>query len=209
MEAKVYSVDGNIVKTINLPESIFNIQINEYAVYEAVKEYLNNQRQGTAKTKTRGEVSGGGRKPWKQKGTGRARAGSNRSPVWVGGGIAFGPKPRDYYYRINKKVRSLAIKSALTMKAKDEKIFVLENVNLEEPKTKTFADLTKKMSIGTTKKKLFIAEKYVKNLYKSVRNIEGSYPVMAHEINTYFVMNSDFIIFTEDGLKRLQEVFDK
>lgn len=209
MEAKVYSTDGNIVKTINLPESIFNIQINEYAVYEAVKEYLNNQRQGTAKAKTRGEVSGGGRKPWRQKGTGRARSGSNRSPVWVGGGIAFGPKPRDYYYRINKKVRSLAIKSALTMKAKDEKIFVLENVNLEEPKTKIFADLVNKMSIEKTKKKLFVSEKYVQNLYKSVRNIEGAYPVMAHEINTYFIMNSDFIIFTEDGLKRLQEVFEK
>lgn len=207
MEAKVYTVEGNVVKTINLPENLFNVEVNESAVYESVKEYLNNQRQGTAKTKNRGEVSGGGRKPWKQKGTGRARAGSIRSPLWVGGGTAFGPQPKDYAYRINKKVRRMALKSALSLKAKEDKIFVLTDTNIEVPKTKLFSELTKKMNIGKEKKKLFISEKYVQNFYNSVRNLDGSLSVMAHEINAYFIMSADYLIITEGGLKKLEEVF--
>lgn len=207
MDAKVYSLDGKSTKKVDLPDFLFNVEVSETALYEAVREYLANQRQGTAKAKTRGDVSGGGRKPWKQKGTGRARAGSNRSPVWVGGGIAFGPVPRDYSYKINKKVRRSALLSALTLKAKEDKIMVIEDANIETPKTKVFGDLAKKMNIKKTEKKLFIADKYLANLYKSVINIEGAYPVMAHEVNTYFIMNADYLIITESGLKKLEEVF--
>ncbi len=209
METKVYSLDGNVVKTINLPENIFDIEINEHAIYESVKEFLANQRQGTASTKTRAEVSGGGRKPWRQKGLGRARAGTIRSPLWVGGGIVFGPKPRDYHYRINRKVRRLALKSALAMKAKEGKVLVMEDLNPEQPKTKPVAELTNKMEMKKDAKKLFVFEKYIPNSYKSVRNLEGAYPVMAHEINTYIVMNADYVIITESGLERLKEVFAK
>ena len=150
MEAKVYSIDGKSTRTITLPDNLFNAEVSETALYEAVREYLANQRQGTAKTKTRGDVSGGGKKPWKQKGTGRARAGSIRSPLWVGGGTTFGPTPRDYSYRINKRVKRTALKSALTLKAKEEKIMVIEDVNIDTPKTKTFNDLTKKMNMKST-----------------------------------------------------------
>jgi len=207
MEAKVYSIDGKSTKTVNLPDLLFNAEVSETALYEAVREHLANQRQGTAKAKTRGDVSGGGRKPWKQKGTGRARAGSIRSPLWVGGGTTFGPVPRDYSYRINKKVRRAALLSALTLKAKEAKVLVIEDSNIETPKTKVFGDLTKKMNIKKEEKKLFIADKYLANLYKSVSNMEGAYPVMAHEINTYFIMNADYLIITESGLKKLEEVF--
>jgi len=209
MDAKVYSINGNIVKTITLPEKIFEIEINENAVYEAIKEYLNNQRQGTASTKTRAEVSGGGRKPWRQKGLGRARAGTNRSPIWVGGGVTFGPKPRDYYYRINKKVRKSAIKSALAIKAREGKILIMEDLNLEKPSTRQMADLTQKMEIKKDAKKLFVFNKYIPNAFKSVRNLEGAYPIMAHELNTYIIMNSDFIVLSESGYQRLNEVFGK
>jgi large subunit ribosomal protein L4 len=208
MEAKVYSIDGKSTRTITLPDNLFNAEVSETALYEAVREYLANQRQGTAKTKTRGDVSGGGKKPWKQKGTGRARAGSIRSPLWVGGGTTFGPTPRDYSYRINKRVKRTALKSALTLKAKEEKIMVIEDVNIDTPKTKTFNDLTKKMNMKKGAKKLIIADKYLVNLYKSVKNMDGAYPVMAHEINPYFVMNADYLIITESGLKKLGEVFN-
>ncbi|HAV92337.1 TPA: 50S ribosomal protein L4, partial [candidate division WOR-3 bacterium] len=164
MEAKVYSIDGKSTRTITLPDNLFNAEVSETALYEAVREYLANQRQGTAKTKTRGDVSGGGKKPWKQKGTGRARAGSIRSPLWVGGGTTFGPTPRDYSYRINKRVKRTALKSALTLKAKEEKIMVIEDVNIDTPKTKTFNDLTKKMNMKKEAKKLIIADKYLVNL---------------------------------------------
>ncbi len=209
MDAKVFSLDGNVVKTVKLPEDIFGVEVNESAIHEAVKEYLNNQRQGTASTKTRVEVSGGGRKPWRQKGLGRARAGTIRSPLWRGGGITFGPKPRDYYYRINKKVRKLALRSALTIKAKQEKIFVVEDTNIETPKTRVMAQLAGKMDIGTNDKKLFVFDKYIPNSYKSVRNLAGSLPVMAHEMNTYIIMNSDYVIISESGLEKIKEVFAK
>ncbi|PIP14282.1 MAG: 50S ribosomal protein L4 [bacterium (Candidatus Stahlbacteria) CG23_combo_of_CG06-09_8_20_14_all_34_7] len=207
MEAKVYSIDGKNTKRVNLPDLLFNAEVSETALYEAVREFLANQRQGTAKVKNRGEVSGGGKKPWKQKGTGRARAGSIRSPLWVGGGTAFGPVPRDYSYRINKKIRRAAIKSALTLKAKEEKIMVIEDVNLDTPKTKIFNELIKKLNIKREDKKLIIFDKYISNLYKSVNNLEGAYSVMAHEINTYFIMTADYLIITESGLKKLGEVF--
>lgn len=209
MDAKVFSLDGNVVKTVKLPEDIFSVEVNESAIHESVKEYLNNQRQGTASTKTRVEVAGGGKKPWRQKGLGRARAGTIRSPLWRGGGITFGPKPRDYYYRINKKVRKLALKSALTIKAQQEKIFVIEDTEIETPKTSTMAQLTGKMDILKDQKKLFVFDKYIPNSYKSVRNLSGSLPVMAHEINTYIIMNSDYVIISESGLEKIKEVFAK
>jgi len=207
MQVTVYSLTGEEKGKIELSENIFNIEVNENVLYEYVKEFLNNQRQGTAKTKTRGEVSGGGRKPWRQKGTGRARAGSIRSPLWVGGGTTFGPQPKNWYYTINKKVKRIALKSSLTLKAKENKILIIENVDMEKPKTKVFADLAKKLQIAESDKKLFVSEKYNKNFYNSVRNLEGSIIIMSGEINPYFVLNSDYVIFTENGLKKLEEVF--
>lgn len=210
MDAKVYSVkDGSVVKTVKLPESIFNTEVNENVIYESVKEYLANQRQGTHSTKTRVEVSGGGRKPWRQKGLGRARAGTIRSPLWVGGGVTFGPKPRDYSYKINRKMKRSALKSALTLKAKEGKIFVITDSEMETPKTKVMADLTASMEIRKDQKKLFVFDKYVPIAYKSVRNMEGALPVMSHELNTFIVMNSDFVIITEEALKKINEVFGK
>lgn len=207
MQVVVYSLKGEEKGKIELPENIFNVEVNEYALYEAIREYLNNQRQGTVKTKTRGDVSGGGKKPWRQKGTGRARSGSIRSPLWVGGGTTFGPQPKDWYYKTNKKVKRLALKSALTLKAKENKIFIIENVDIDKPKTKTFSELTKKLNIEKTDKKLFVNEKFNKNFYYSVKNMDGTFIIMSHEINPYFVMNSDYLIFTESGLKKLEEVF--
>ncbi len=210
MDAKVFSVkEGSVIKTVKLPEAVFETEVNENVIYESVKEYLTNQRQGTHSTKTRAEVSGGGRKPWRQKGLGRARAGTNRSPIWVGGGITFGPKPRDYSYKINRKVKRSALKSALTLKAQQEKIFVITDMDLAEPKTKIMAELTGKMDIQRTAKKLFIFDKYIPVSYKSVRNMEGALPVMAHELNTFIVMNSDYLIITEDALNKINEVFGK
>lgn len=210
MDAKVYSVkDGSVVKTVKLPESIFNTEVNENVIYESVKEYLANQRQGTHSTKTRIEVSGGGRKPWRQKGLGRARAGTNRSPLWVGGGVTFGPKPRDYSYKINKKMKRSALKSALTLKAKEGKIFVITDSEMEMPKTKIMAELTKSMEIRRDQKKLFVFDKYAPVAYKSVRNMEGALPVMSHELNTFIIMNADFVIITEEALNKINEVFGK
>lgn len=210
MDAKVYSVkDGSVVKTVKLPESIFNTEVNENVIYESVKEYLANQRQGTHSTKTRIEVSGGGRKPWRQKGLGRARAGTNRSPLWVGGGVTFGPKPRDYSYKINKKMKRSALKSALTLKAKEGKIFVISDSEMEMPKTKIMAELTKSMEIRRDQKKLFVFDKYAPVAYKSVRNMEGALPVMSHELNTFIIMNADFVIITEEALNKINEVFGK
>ena len=210
MEAKVFSVkDSSVVKTKRLQKNVFGVEVNENVIYDAVKEYLNNQRQGTHSTKTRVEVSGGGRKPWRQKGLGRARAGTIRSPLWVGGGVTFGPKPRDYYYKINKKARKNAIKSALTLKAKEKAIFIITDFIMEEPKTKIIADLTKQMELKKTDKKLFVFDKYDVNAYKSIRNIEGALPVMAHELNTFIIMNTNYMIITEEALKKINEVFGK
>ena len=167
----VYNIEGKKVSDVELKEEVFGIEPNEAIVHSVLVNYLANQRQGTQSTKTRAEVSGGGRKPWRQKGTGRARQGSIRAPHWVGGGIALGPKPRSYKYRVNKKERRLAIRSVLSSKVLENKITVLDNINLSEIKTKNMVNALESLKI--TGKTLIMLPEKNENIQKSARNIEG------------------------------------
>ncbi|NLG16510.1 MAG: 50S ribosomal protein L4 [Fibrobacter sp.] len=199
MKAKLYQQDGTVKGQIDLPEAVFGAEVNESLLHQVVTQYLANQRQGTAKTKTRAEVSGGGRKPWRQKGTGRARAGSNTSPVWVRGGKAHGPEPRDYYSLIPKKMRRLALTSALSSRAKDEKVLVVESISCQEPKTKTIVDMLKALSVSG-KKNLLIIEKEGKNVFLSGRNIKDLEIRPVAEINAYDILSNENIIFGDERL---------
>ncbi len=205
-EALIFSSEGKKVGEYSLPAKLFETEIKEHLIYESVKNFLANNRQGTASAKTRREVSGGGRKPWRQKGTGRARAGTIRSPLWVGGGVAHGPKPRDYYYKLPKKMRRGALSSALTMKAKDNKIIILEEISLPEVKTKHFYSLLKNLEIAD-KKVLFVMPEYEEDVFRAVRNIPNVWPVIAHEINTYEVLYSEYILATKEAINRIVEVW--
>jgi large subunit ribosomal protein L4 len=194
MKAKVYSQDGKIKGEVDLVDSVFNTDINEQVMYLVVKSYRANQRQGTAKTKGRSEVSGGGRKPWKQKHTGNARAGSNTSPLWVRGGKAFGPHPRDYSVSIPKNLRKIALTSALSSRAKDEKIVVLDKINCDAPKTKTVASMLDAMSLAG-KRILLIVDAANKNVYLSGRNIKNCSVKPVSELNALDVLNNETIVF--------------
>ena len=187
----VLNVSGQNVGEIELNDSIFNIEVNAHVLYEAVKCQLANKRQGTQSAKTRAEVRGGGRKPWRQKGTGRARQGSIRSVQWVGGGVAFAPKPRDYSYSLPKKVRRLAMKSALSSKVQDNEIIVLDALSLEAPKTKEMVNTFKNDA----------------NIVKSVRNIEGANVCHVSTLNVYDILNCDSFIITTDAVKKVEEVY--
>lgn len=210
MDAKIYSLkDADVIKTITLPAELFESEVNEHNIYDAVTAILNNKRQGTASTRTRAEKRGGGKKPWRQKGLGRARAGSIRSPLWVGGGVTFGPKPKTYNRRINKKVKRNALISALSLKAKEDRIFVLGDYEMEQPKTKTVAALLKAMNIDSNSKKLFVFDKLRINEFKSIRNVKNALSIFAHELNAYTVMNTDYLIISEEGLEKIKEVFGK
>jgi len=186
----VLNVSGQNVGEIELNDSIFNIEVNAHVLYEAVKCQLANKRQGTQSAKTRAEVRGGGRKPWRQKGTGRARQGSIRSVQWVGGGVAFAPKPRDYSYSLPKKVRRLAMKSALSSKVQDNEIIVLDALSLEAPKTKEMVNTFKNL-----------------NAAKKVRNIEGANVCHVSTLNVYDILNCDSFIITTDAVKKVEEVY--
>lgn len=201
----VLNINGQKVDEIELAESIFGIEISEHSVYEVVKNYLANQRRGTQSAKTRAEVRGGGRKPWRQKGTGRARQGSTRAPQWIGGGVVFAPKPRDYSYRINKKVKRLALKSVLTAKANEGNIIVLDSMEMNEPKTREFVAMLKAVNAG--KKSLFVTADCDKNVYKSGRNIPGVQVSFVNSINVYDILNHDSLIMTKDALKKTEEVY--
>jgi len=199
MKAKLYQQDGTVKGEVELPQSIFDAEVNEPVLHQVIKLLLANQRQGTSKTKSRSEVSGGGRKPWRQKGTGRARAGSNTSPIWVRGGKAHGPLPRDYYTNIPKKIRKLALTSALSSRAKTENILVIDNLAYDKPKTKSVVSLLEALSV-VGKRNLLIVGNDENNIYLSARNIRDVQIRPVNEINAYDIMASENIIFADENL---------
>lgn len=201
----LYDINGSQVGDIELNDAIFGIEVNNHAMYEAVKNYLANQRQGTQSAKTRAEVRGGGRKPWRQKGTGRARQGSIRAPQWKGGGVVFAPKPRDYSYSIPKKVKRLALKSALTSKVVDKEIIVLDSLTLEQAKTK---EMVKVLSnLKANKKSLIVIPERDENVVRAASNIQGVKTAYVNTINVYDILNCDSFIITKDAVKKVEEVY--
>ena len=206
MEVNVYNINGEATgRKVTLNESIFGIEPNDHAIYLDVKQFMANQRQGTHKSKERSEISGSTRKIGRQKGGGGARRGDMNSPVLVGGGRVFGPRPRDYFFKLNKKVKALARKSALFYKAKYDAIIVLEDFTFEVPKTREFVSLTKKLNISN-KKLLMILLETNKNVYLSARNIAGASVQTTSGLNTYRVLNSDVVVFTESSLSYFDKV---
>lgn len=202
---KVVNKAGAFVTDIEVKDDIFAIEPNTSAMHTAVVNYLANQRQGTQSTKTRAEVSGGGIKPWRQKGTGRARQGSTRSPQWYHGGIALGPKPRSYRFTINKKVRRLAMKSALSAKRLDDEIIVLDSFGLDAIKTKDAAGVLK--AIGADKKALIVLPENDDIVYRSARNIAGVKVSTVGTLNTYDLINCDKLVLLQDAVAKIEEVF--
>jgi large subunit ribosomal protein L4 len=204
MKAKLYAADGSAKGTVDLPESIFAVEPNNALLHSVIVGYLANQRQGTAKTKTRAEVSGGGKKPWKQKGTGRARAGSNASPIWTRGGKAHGAQPRDYRQGITKKMRRKALLCAYSVRAAEEKIGVISGLEIAQPKTKIVADLLGKIGVFGTKeysgKTLLIISKESQNVYLSGRNLKDVDVKAVNDVNAYDVVRATNIIFADENL---------
>ena len=201
----VYNIEGKKVKSVELKEEIFGIEPNEAVVHNVLVNFLANQRQGTQSTKTRAEVRGGGRKPWRQKGTGRARQGSIRAPQWIKGGIALGPKPRSYKYTVNKKEKRLAIKSLLSSKVLENELFVVDNLELKEIKTKEMAKaLTNLKVVG---KALIVLPEKNENVQKSARNIEGVKTSLVNTINVYDLLKYKNLVITLDTVKKLEEVY--
>jgi large subunit ribosomal protein L4 len=205
MELEVYKKDGTKSgEKVNLAPEIFEIKPNDHAIYQAVRSIQANQRQGTHKVKSRGEVSGGGKKPFKQKKTGRARAGTTRSGVWVGGGSIFGPKPHDYVLKLSAKVRALARKSALSYKAKDNQIVIVEDFNMEAPKTKELAVVLKALSLNG-KKTLFLTAKTETSVYKSGRNIPTLNVREADKASTYDILDTQVLLIQKSAIDILQK----
>lgn len=206
MKAKLYQQDGTVKGEVDLPEAVFGVEVNEPLLHQVIVQLQANQRQGTSKTKTRAEVSGGGRKPWKQKGTGRARAGSNTSPIWVRGGKAHGPIPRDYYTTIPKKMRKLALVSALSSRAQSENVIVVDSILCEQPKTKIIASLVSALSLNG-KRNLLVVDKESSNIYLSGRNIPDLEIKPISEVNAYDIIANENIIFGDEKLiEKVQEV---
>ncbi|NLJ31508.1 MAG: 50S ribosomal protein L4 [Clostridiales bacterium] len=201
----VLDMAGKEVEQIDLSDAIFGIEPNAKVLHDAVVNYLANQRQGTQSALTRAEVSGGGRKPWRQKGTGHARQGYTRAPQWTHGGIAFAPKPRDYSYSLNKKVRRLAMKSALSSKVIDNEIVVLDRISLEEYKTKTVAAMLK--ALGAGKKALIVLPEVNEKIIASAANIPGVKTAMANTLNVYDILNADKFIVLKDAVAQIEEVY--
>ena len=201
----VYNIEGKKVSTIELNDNVFGIKPNEKVVHSALVNYMANQRQGTASTKTRAEVSGGGRKPWKQKGTGRARQGSTRSPQWIKGGIALGPKPRDYRYTINKKERRLAIKSVLSSKVLENNLVVVDKLQFEEIKTKQMVNALANLKVEG--KTLVVLPEKNLNVQKSAKNIENVKTTLTNTINVYDLLKYNKLILTVDSVKAIEEVY--
>ena len=204
LKTNVYNMSGKLVGEIELPEAVFGIEPNEAAVHDAVKNHLANKRQGTQSALTRAEVSGGGRKPWRQKGTGRARQGSTRAPQWTHGGIVFAPKPRDYSYRLNKKLRRLALKSVLSAKAAAGQILVVDDLNMSEIKTRTVRTFLDKVGAGKT---VMVTPEVRENVVKSARNIPGVTTTTATILSVYDLVNAKQIILDQKALAVIEEVF--
>ena len=204
---KVMDMAGKEVGTIELDDSVFGAEVNEAVLHSAVRTYLMNQRQGTQSTLTRSEVSGGGRKPWKQKGTGRARQGSTRSPQWTHGGIALGPKPRKYTIALTKKTKRAAMVSALSAKVAANEMIVVDSIVAESFKTKVMADMLK--AIGATGKTLVVLANNDKMVVRSLNNIEGVKTTQTNTINVYDILNCASIVFAADAVKKIEEVYKK
>jgi large subunit ribosomal protein L4 len=201
---KVFNMSGSEVGSIDLNDSIFAAEVNEHVMHMAVVQYLANQRQGTQSTLTRSEVRGGGRKPWRQKGTGRARQGSIRSPQWTGGGVVFAPKPRDYSFKLNKKVKRLALKSALTTKVNEGKLVVVDSFNMEDVKTKVMAGALKAIN---AEKALVVLEDGNKNAQLSARNIPSVKTASVSTINVYDILKYDSLVVAKDVVAKIEEVY--
>lgn len=202
----LYNIAGQQVGDIDLKDSIFGVNVNVEAMHQVVKMLLANRRQGTQSALTRAEVSGGGIKPWRQKGTGRARHGSIRSPQWTHGGIVFAPKPRSYRYTVPKKIRRLAMKSALSSKVNEENIIVLDDLNLEAPKTKQVVNMLQNLKVDT-KALIVLAEKN-ENVEKSARNIPGVKTSLVNTLNVYDILKYDKFIITKSAVEKVEEVYE-
>ena len=200
----VYNMEGKEVGTIELNDAVFGVEVNEHLVHMAVVQQLANNRQGTQKAKTRSEVSGGGRKPWRQKGTGHARQGSTRAPQWTGGGVVFAPVPRSYSFKMNKKEKQLALKSALTSRVQENKLIVVDELKLDEIKTKNFKKVMDNLKV--TKGLVVLAEND-QNVVMSARNIYGIDTALTNTINVYDIMKAGTVVLTKDAAKKIEEVY--
>ena len=203
-KVSLFNTEGSQVGEIELNDAVFGVEVNEHIMHKAVVAHLAAMRQGTQSAKTRSDVSGGGRKPWRQKGTGHARQGSIRAPQWKGGGIVFAPKPRDYDVKINKKEKQLALKSALTSKVNEGKLIVLDSLELDEIKTKKFAEIMKNLNV--CKAFVVLGEKN-ENVEKSAANIQGIETSTTNTISTYDVLRYDTLVLTQDAVNRITEVY--
>ena len=200
----VYNIKGKEVETIELSDAVFGVEVNEHLVHMAVVNQLANNRQGTQKAKTRSEVSGGGRKPWRQKGTGHARQGSTRAPQWTGGGVVFAPVPRDYSFKMNKREKRAALKSALTSRVEENKFIVIDEINFEEAKTKNFANILKSLDVS---KALVVLEDDNKNAELSARNIADIKTAKTNTINVYDILKYNTVITTKAVVAKIEEVY--
>ena len=200
----VLNMEGKEVGTIELNDAVFGVQINEHLVHMAVVQHLANKRQGTQKAKTRSEVSGGGRKPWRQKGTGHARQGSTRAPQWTGGGVVFAPVPRDYSFKLNKKEKRAALKSVLTSRVESGKLIVLDELKLDEIKTKKFKAVMDNLNVS---KALVVMADNDQKVFMSARNLPGIKTSLADAINVYDIMKGDTLILTRDAVAKIEEVY--
>ena len=200
----VYNIEGKEVGTIDLNDAVFGVEVNEHLVHMAVVSQLANKRQGTQKAKTRSEVSGGGRKPWRQKGTGHARQGSTRAPQWTGGGVVFAPTPRDYSFKLNKKERRAALKSALTSRVEEKKFIFVDEINFDEIKTKKFQDVLNNLSVS---KALVVLEDGNKNAELSARNIADVKTAKTNTINVYDILKYNTVIATKAAVQAIEEVY--
>lgn len=200
----VYNMEGNEVGTMELNDAVFGVEVNEHLVHLAVVRQLANNRQGTQKAKTRSEVSGGGRKPWRQKGTGHARQGSTRAPQWTGGGVVFAPVPRDYSFKMNKKEKRAALKSALTAKVEEKKFIVVDEIKLDEIKTKNFANILKNLDVS---KALVVLEDGNTNAEVSARNIADIKTARSNTINVYDILKYNTVIATKAAVANIEEVY--
>ena len=200
----VYNIEGKEVGSIELNDAVFGVEINEHLVHMAVVQQLANNRQGTQKAKTRSEVSGGGRKPWRQKGTGHARQGSIRAPQWTGGGVVFAPVPRDYSFKLNKKEKRAALKSALTDKVANAKLIVVDELKFEEIKTKNFAQVMKNLDVNNG---LVVVNENDVNVMMSAKNIADVKMALPNTINVYDIMKAGKVVLTKDAVKTIEEVY--
>ena len=203
-KVSVFNMEGKEVGTIELNDAVFGVEVNEHLVHMAVVQQLANNRQGTQKAKTRSEVSGGGRKPWRQKGTGHARQGSTRSPQWTGGGVVFAPVPRDYSFKMNKKEKRAALKSALTSKVQDAKLIVVDELKFDEIKTKNFANVMSNLKVS---KGLVVIAENDANVVLSARNMADVNTTLVNAMNVYDVMKANTVVLTKDAVAKIEEVY--